>query len=48
MNTTQDHDRTISIDCEEFRHCLQMKIKALAAKRCREMLHDRIKKEGNL
>jgi hypothetical protein len=25
-----------------------MKIKAMAAKRCREMLRDRIKKEGNL
>jgi hypothetical protein len=48
MNTTQDDDRTISIDCEEFRDCLKMKLRELAAERCRRMLLDRMKREGTL
>jgi hypothetical protein len=48
MNTTQDDDRTISIDCGGFRKFLALKITELAAERCREMLLARIKKEDDL
>jgi hypothetical protein len=48
MNTTRDDDRTISIDCEGFRKILAMKMRALAAERCRDMLRARIKKENDL
>ena len=48
MNTTRDDDRTISIDCEALRKFLAMKIRALAAERCRGMLLARIKKENDL
>jgi hypothetical protein len=47
MDTTRDGDHTISIDCEEFRKILAMKMRALAAKRCRDMLRARIKKEND-
>jgi hypothetical protein len=46
MNITRGDDRTISIDCEGFREILAMKMTALAAERCRDMLRDRIKKRG--
>ena len=38
MNTTRDDDRTISIDCEWFRKILAMRMRELAADRCRGML----------
>jgi hypothetical protein len=48
MNTTRDDDRIIPIDCERFRKSLAMKMRELAAKRCRRMLINRIKKEDDL
>ncbi|KAN0069315.1 hypothetical protein V8E54_012330 [Elaphomyces granulatus] len=33
-DTTPETDRTIVIDCEDFRRTLSMKIKDLAVKRC--------------
>jgi hypothetical protein len=48
MDTTQYGDRTISIDCKAFRELLPMKMRALAAKRCRDMLFARIKREDDL
>ena len=47
MNTTSDDNRTISIDCEAFREYLPMKMRELAAERCRHMLINRIKKEDD-
>jgi len=48
MNTTRDDDRTISIDCERFREFLTLKMRQLAAERCRGMLLARIQKEDDL
>jgi len=48
MDTTQDNDRTISIDCKAFRKSLAKKMKALAASRCQDMLRARMKKENDL
>ena len=47
MDITTGGDRTISIDCDGFREILAMKMTALAAERCRDMLHNRIKKEDD-
>jgi len=48
MDTTRKNDRTISIDCEAFRDFLAIKMKVLAAERCREMLLDRIRRGRDL
>jgi hypothetical protein len=48
MDTTRKNNRTISIDCEAFRNFLAIKMKVLAAERCRRMLLDRIQKGDNL
>jgi hypothetical protein len=45
MDTTPDDNRTITIDCENFRMVLQWKIRELAANRCRAMLNARAKKD---
>jgi hypothetical protein len=44
MDTTQDDDRTISINCDNFRMALEGKIRELAEFRCRTMLLNRAKK----
>jgi hypothetical protein len=48
MNTTEDDDRTISIDGRWFRKFLARKMRELAAERCRGMLLARIKKGDDL
>jgi hypothetical protein len=48
MNITPDDDRTVPIDCEEFRRVLMKKMRVLAAKRCRAMLHARIRRMNDL
>jgi hypothetical protein len=47
MNTTLDDERIISINCENFRTVLAMKIRELAADRCRAMLLARAEKEDD-
>jgi predicted RNA-binding protein Jag len=47
MNTRPDQDRTISINCDNFREALAESIVRLAAKRCRQMLMGRAKKEND-
>jgi hypothetical protein len=44
MDTTQDDDRIISINCDNFRMTLEGKIREVAEYRCRTMLLDRAKK----
>ena len=44
MDTTQDDDRIISINCDNFRMTLEEKIRELAEHRCRTMLLDRARK----
>ena len=48
MNTTEDDDRDISIDCKEFRTLLQSKIKELAVNRIQTMLEKRTKRQDDL
>jgi hypothetical protein len=47
-HASADDGRTISIDCERFRQSLTMKMKALAADRCRDMLRARMEREDGL
>ena len=47
MTTTSDDNRTISFDCKAFREFLPLKMRELAAERCRQMLIHRIKKEDD-
>ena len=48
MNIPEEDDRTISIDGDWFRTFLAMKLRELAADRCRRMLDDRIKKKRDV
>jgi hypothetical protein len=47
MNVTAEKDRATSIDCEEFRDILAMKIKDLAVDRCLLFLKRWKKREGD-
>ncbi|KAN0076121.1 hypothetical protein V8E54_006263 [Elaphomyces granulatus] len=46
LSTTPDNDRTIQINCEDFRHILALKIKALAVFRCQTILKEWEKRHG--
>ena len=48
LDITPNNDRTITINCEDFRDILAMKIKELAAKRLQTMLEKWAKEEDDV